>query len=88
MITINGTYSKYDLSGIRSSQAADTARFNDSRSNKLSHPARHCNICRQLFTPEFKYQLFCGKCRTTDDSFNFNEWLPRVPEQLVAACGF
>lgn len=88
MITINGTYSKYNVSGIRSSHTADSARFNKSRNAKVSYPSRHCNICKQLFTPEFKYQLFCGKCRTTDDSFSFNEWLPRVPEQLTAACGY
>jgi len=41
---------------------------------------RHCNICQQLFYPEFRFQRFCRKCRAKDECFMFNEWLPRVPE--------
>jgi len=36
---------------------------------------RKCNLCRKRFAPRFRYQLFCGKCRTVDDSFRFSEWL-------------
>lgn len=44
---------------------------------------RHCNLCRDVFVPEFKYQLFCGRCRKHNDAFIFNEWLPRVPERYA-----
>jgi hypothetical protein len=42
-----------------------------------------CNLCRRPFTPEFRYQKFCGKCRAIDESFMFNEWLPRAPEDAL-----
>lgn len=44
---------------------------------------RQCNLCQQSFRPEFKFQLFCKRCRARDDSFMFHEWLPRVPETAL-----
>ncbi len=41
---------------------------------------RQCNLCQMSFRPEFKFQLFCKKCRVRDDSFMFHEWLPRIPQ--------
>lgn len=46
---------------------------------------RHCNICKQPFQPKFKLQLFCRKCRKHDELFTFNEWLPRIPDQVSLA---
>ncbi len=46
---------------------------------------RKCNICRKKFAPQFRYQLFCGKCRAVDDSFRFSEWLMPPSESLLAS---
>ncbi len=45
---------------------------------------RRCNLCRQPYKAEFAFQRFCRKCRTQNDSFLFHEWLPTLPEGLVA----
>lgn len=76
MITINGIRFKNRASEIRSARAADSGVT-----------VRHCNICRRAFTPAFRYQLFCGKCRIKEDSFMFHEWLPRLPERYLPIQG-
>ncbi len=77
MITINGNLS--------TSRSADNNYYRTHENKKKIVLRRSCNICHQSFTPEFKYQLFCGKCRTQDESFNFHEWMPQAPEIRLGA---
>jgi hypothetical protein len=46
---------------------------------------RRCDLCRESFKPQFKFQRFCRRCRTQNESFLFHEWLPRLPESLSVA---
>lgn len=77
MITISGgNYANNALSRFHASHGAESTHSHKRSSTNSDRQIRHCNICRQAFIPEFRYQLFCGKCRQQDDSFMFNEWLP------------
>ena len=85
MITIKGNYADNELTTIRASHGADSAHPHKRRGK--GGRIQRCNICRQAFAPEFRYQLFCGKCRKQDDSFMFSEWLPRIPEAYALNVG-
>ena len=88
MIAIQSNRPKNYMSSVRTSRAAKFTHLTDGASGEVKHQVHRCNICRQPFVPEFKYQLFCGKCRTQDDSFMFNEWLPKAPESVSMALGY
>ena len=87
MITIKGNYADNKLTTIRASHGADSTHSHTRSVKGSGERTRHCNICRQAFTPEFRFQLFCGKCRKQDDSFMFSEWLPHIPERYALQVG-
>ena len=76
------------VNNFPNSRTAKSAHLTDGDSGEVKHQIHRCNICRQPFVPEFKYQLFCGKCRSQDDSFIFNEWLPHAPESISISLGY
>lgn len=81
MITLNGNCVTSDTSRIRASHSQESAHSRKQSPKDSTRQIRHCNICRKVFSPEFRLQLFCKKCRQQDDSFMFSEWLPRIPDQ-------
>lgn len=85
MITLNGNYITSDMSRIRASRRAESTHSRKQRSKHSDRQIRRCNICRRVFAPQFRFQLFCQKCRQQDDSFAFSEWLPRIPDQYSVA---
>lgn len=72
-------------SNVSTSRSVDYNSYQKKENNKQSLLRRSCNICHQSFTPEYKYQLFCGKCRSEDESFHFHEWMPQAPEIHLGA---
>ncbi len=87
MITIKQNYTDNKVTTIRASHGADSLRSHKRSEKSSGGRTRHCNICRRAFTPEFRFQLFCGKCRKQDDSFIFNEWLPQIPPEYALSVG-
>lgn len=88
MIAINSKQTKRYFSNNRTSRATNSAHLKNDVRGEEKYQIHHCNICRQPFVPEFKYQLFCGKCRNQDESFMFNEWLPHLPESVSMTLGY
>lgn len=59
--------------------------FREKRMARGAMLRRCCNLCRQTYQPEFRFQRFCRKCRSHNDSFLFHEWLPQLPEAWTVA---